>query len=78
MSDKTVAAFLAFLFVFPLTVVCCLGPAALVTGVVAALGWLSQSKPLLVLALALGGIFVLAPLARMIRRRSLLRRKSTQ
>jgi predicted short-subunit dehydrogenase-like oxidoreductase (DUF2520 family) len=42
-SDKPVAAFVAFLFVFPLTVVCCAGPAALVSGVVATVAWLSQS-----------------------------------
>lgn len=59
MSDKPVAALVAFLFVFPLTVVCCAGPAALVSGVVATVAWLSQSMVLLVVASAAAGAFVL-------------------
>lgn len=50
MSDKPVAAFVAFLFVFPLMVVCCAGPAALSAGAIAAMAWLSQSTLLLALA----------------------------
>lgn len=49
MSDKPVAAFVTFLIVLPAYALCCLGPAAIGSGVVGAIGW-SFNSPILTLA----------------------------
>lgn len=66
-SDKPVAAFVTFLFVFPLTLVCCVGPTALVASLGAALAWLSQSTALVIISMAIGGVFILLRIIKAIR-----------